>query len=635
MRNSNCCNESLIVKTNLCSKCLKEVKIGKLTVYDFKRDNVLGLPFNEEKLNLLNKSNNKNVYLKSFLMQCDASDLTNMEYFAKEFKKEIGVDDVEIILTRTFIIDYKKHSYKIKNIVDFSKEELTYLKTNKRLDLVVTARYTKEGTKVAHDEHVNNHLKSVNINILKSSILKLDMFKFLKLVNDPSTTVKTNSSIEKLHHYSNYDLVVKEHTDCGDGLIRLYLELVNVRPEERAAFIIEIEPAYLNSIFRIKPMAITTSYMPKDLIPTTYNMDIGCNMVKCSGKDNNLPIDVGDKIVFKNVYLLTHYFNYRADFLNPIYKNKYVVSEISTNNLRYKVTIIDSLGCNYDSILLTKNELWFIFGEYNGNIKIEKKSTNKKVEYEKNSILDKIDISLQNIYSHDYTPILKLFSYVKIIGDKVTYFKLFFNTSLNINIVEELTKDRDYKNRLYMVSAIFTRDKKFRLKLLYGNTTIETNYLTKEEIIEYFREVAVKDDSKDKRAQEIKNKTKDKDFDVSKLTPAKIDDVNLFSNGEHVTIKDSDFEACILNGVVRNPFGWENFKDTLSLRIINSTLNTSNTERTFVFSNNDRYCGFTIDADKAIGLVQKIHTVKDKPINKRPPKTRKPRIKKGETKNSL
>ena len=51
MRKSNCCNESLIVKTNLCSKCLKEVKISKLTAYDFKRDNVLGLPFNEEKLN--------------------------------------------------------------------------------------------------------------------------------------------------------------------------------------------------------------------------------------------------------------------------------------------------------------------------------------------------------------------------------------------------------------------------------------------------------------------------------------------------------------------------------------------------------------------------------------------------------
>lgn len=635
MRNSNCCNESLIVKTNLCSKCLKEVKISKLTAYDFKRDNVLGLPFNEEKLNLLNISNNKNVYLKSFLIQCEANDLTNMEYFAKEFKKEIGADDIEIILTRTFIINFKKHSYKIKNIVDYSKEELTYLKTNKRLDLVVTARYTKEGTKVAHDDHVNNHLKSVNISILKGSIIKLDMFKFLKLVNDPSTIVKTNSSIEKLHHYSNYDLVVKEHTDCGNGLIRLYLELINVRPEERAAFIIEIEAAYLNSIFRIKPMATTPSYISKGPIPTTYNMDIGSNMVKCSGKDNNLPIDVGDKIVFKNVYLLTHYFIYGADFLNPIYKNKYTVSEISTNNLRYRVTIVDSLGCNYDSILLTKNELWFIFGEYNGNIKIEKKSTNKKVECKKNSILDKIDISLQNIYSHDYTPILKLFSYVKIIGDKVTYFKLFFNTSLNVNIVEELTKDRDYKNRLYTVSAIFTRGEKFRLNLLYGNTTIETNYLTKEEIIEYFREVAVNNDSKEKRVQEIKNETKDKDFDVSKLTPARIDDDNIYSNGEYVTIKDSDLEVWILNGIVRNPFGWENFKDTLNLRIVNSTLNTSNTERTFVFSKSDKYCGFTIDADKALDVVQKIHTREDRPSNNRPPKTRKPKIKKGETKNSL
>ena len=47
MRKSNCCKAELLPRTVLCSKCLSEVKIEKLTAEDFIKDNVLKLPFKE------------------------------------------------------------------------------------------------------------------------------------------------------------------------------------------------------------------------------------------------------------------------------------------------------------------------------------------------------------------------------------------------------------------------------------------------------------------------------------------------------------------------------------------------------------------------------------------------------------
>lgn len=47
MRKSNCCKAELLPRTVLCSKCLSEVKVRKLTAEDFIEDNVLKLPFKE------------------------------------------------------------------------------------------------------------------------------------------------------------------------------------------------------------------------------------------------------------------------------------------------------------------------------------------------------------------------------------------------------------------------------------------------------------------------------------------------------------------------------------------------------------------------------------------------------------
>ena len=47
MRKSNCCKAELLPRTVLCSKCLSEVKVIKLTAVDFIEDNVLKLPFKE------------------------------------------------------------------------------------------------------------------------------------------------------------------------------------------------------------------------------------------------------------------------------------------------------------------------------------------------------------------------------------------------------------------------------------------------------------------------------------------------------------------------------------------------------------------------------------------------------------
>ena len=105
--------------------------------------------------------------------------------------------------------------------------------------------------------------------------------------------------------------------------------------------------------------------------------------------------------------------------------------------------------------------------------------------------------------------------------------------------------------------------------------------------------------------------TEDKKFDEpikdEKIVPARIDDDNLFSIGDYVTIKDKDLEKGILNGIVKNPFGWGIFNTVDDpYVIVHSELNIKNTETIYVFRKGESYYGFTIEADRVNEVITKV-----------------------------
>jgi hypothetical protein len=121
----------------------------------------------------------------------------------------------------------------------------------------------------------------------------------------------------------------------------------------------------------------------------------------------------------------------------------------------------------------------------------------------------------------------------------------------------------------------------------------------------------VKIDFADESSFFITDNTEDKKFDEpikdEKIVPARIDDDNLFSIGDYVTIKDKDLEKGIANGIIKNPFGWGIF-DTVDdpYVIVHSELNIKNTETIYVFRKGESYYGFTVEADKAKEIIRKI-----------------------------
>jgi hypothetical protein len=159
----------------------------------------------------------------------------------------------------------------------------------------------------------------------------------------------------------------------------------------------------------------------------------------------------------------------------------------------------------------------------------------------------------------------------------------------------------------------------------------------------------VKIDFADESSFFITDNTEDKKFDEpikdEKIVPARIDDDNIFSIGDYVTIKDKDLEKGILNGAVKNPFGWGVFNTSDDpYVIVHYEINIKNTETIYVFRKGESYYGFTVEADKAKEIIRKIpltvtggNIEEDKVDNIIKPKTkgRKTNKEKGETKNSF
>ncbi len=133
------------------------------------------------------------------------------------------------------------------------------------------------------------------------------------------------------------------------------------------------------------------------------------------------------------------------------------------------------------------------------------------------------------------------------------------------------------------------------------------------------------------KTDNTENKKFDEPIKDEKIVPARIDEPNLFSIGDYVTLKEKTIKEGIAKGFIKNPLG-SIFKGDKCFKIVNTSLDTLTAEHTFVFVADDIHFGFTIEVDKANEVIQKLYTGEDEPNNNTPLKTKKTRVKKGETK---
>ena len=111
MRKSNCCKAELLPRTVLCSKCLSEVKIEKLTAEDFIEDNVLKLPFKETLSEVSSVACNSPRFNKTLIIKFELDKDGTYKYNLPE-----DMDKVIFIHRASYVVKYGKHVNKIKSL---------------------------------------------------------------------------------------------------------------------------------------------------------------------------------------------------------------------------------------------------------------------------------------------------------------------------------------------------------------------------------------------------------------------------------------------------------------------------------------------------------------------------------------
>jgi hypothetical protein len=322
---------------------------------------------------------------------------------------------------------------------------------------------------------------------------------------------------------------------------------------------------------------------------------------KCSLDNLPLPIKIGDKVLFQNRYTLLKYFNIGYHVLNMAFDNKYIIQNIYKTEDLFVITISDNYDL-YKSHPLSHVDIFTLFGSDNtlGVIVNPIQQYNREV------------IPMQQT-PYPFGPI-----------------------NVNPGFMEsgQIHKD-NIKSRYNLDGMGYFK----ALERKMGNEPKETTG----------KGERVKIDFADESSFFITDNTEDKKFDEpikdEKIVPARIDDDNIFSIGDYVTIKDKDLEKGILNGAVKNPFGWGVFNTSDDpYVIVHYEINIKNTETIYVFRKGESYYGFTVEADKAKEIIRKIpltvtggNIEEDKVDNIIKPKTkgRKTNKEKGETKNSF
>lgn len=320
MRKSNCCKAELLPRTVLCSKCLSEVKVRKLTAEDFIEDNVLNLPFKET---LSETGFNKTLIIK-FELDKDGMYKYNLPE---------DMDKVRAEQRASYVVKYGKHVNKIKSL-DEAKLSF-FIRSNqividpyefiklKKSDLVLTFRYAKKNEVHSEKNDVRDREKS-----LKSFIYNLNIAGIENISKDRNKILKTDVDFLKLLSYANVNLHVTKFMDLGNDEVHVDFGTGFLPSIGPLVFTFITKWEYLDQIL-IKKMVVPISPVP---------------ILKCSLDILPFPIKIGDKVLFQNRHALLKYFNIGYHVLNGVFDNKYIIQNIYKTEDLFVITISD----NYD-----------------------------------------------------------------------------------------------------------------------------------------------------------------------------------------------------------------------------------------------------------------------------------------------
>ena len=690
MRKSNCCKAELLPRTVLCSKCLSEVKVRKLTAEDFIEDNVLNLPFKETLSKISSVVFNGPRFNKTLIIKFELDKDGMYKYNLPE-----DMDRIRVEQKASYVVKYGKHVNKIKSLDEVG---LTFFIRNnqvivdaqefiklKKSDLVLTFIYTKKNEVHSEKNDVCDREKS-----LKSFIYNLNIAGIENISKDRNKILKSNLDFLQLLSYANVNLHVTRFMDSGNGEVHVDFGTGFLPSIGPSVFTFITKWEYLDQIL-IKKMVVPISPVPMS------KCSLEVPISKCSLDNLPLPIKIGDKVLFQNRHALLKYFNIGYHVLNMAFDNKYIIQNIYKTEDLFVITISDNYDL-YKSHPLSHVDIFTLFGSNNtlGVIVNPDQKYGRKVTTV-SPVQKKTWRKTPSILRNDGSTILKLFDFVNVLGDDVAYETIFEDSKDCVKIVAMINEKE--KLRVLDISTI---GNEFVLKLGSGYIFVTSKPLSLEEVEKYFvfnsespnsvitvkepeqpvhdiwfdsmckvlgidterslpsfrpinlnygfMEVGqiykdniksrynldgmgyfkalerkmgnepkettgkgerVKIDFADESNFFITDNTEDKKFDEpikdEKIVPARIDDDNLFSIGDYVTIKDKDLEKGIANGIIKNPFGWRVFNTADDpYVIVQSELNIKNTETIYVFRKGESYYGFTVEADKAKEIIRKI-----------------------------
>ena len=637
MRKSNCCKAELLPRTVLCSKCLSEVKVKKLTAEDFIKDNVLNLPFKETLSEVSSIACNSPRFNKTLIIKFELDKDGTYKYNLPE-----DMDKVRVEQRASYVVKYGKHVNKIKSLdetnltfsvrgnqIVINSYEFTKLKKS---DLVLTFKYAKKN---------ETHSKKIDMGDrekrLKSFIYNLNINGLSNLSKDRNKILKSNVDFLKLLSYADVNLHVTKFIDLGNDEVHVEFGIAFLPSTKPSVFTFITKWDYLNQIL-IKKMTIPT---PKDSLNTLP-----------------LPIKIGDKVLFQNRHVLLKYFNIGYHALNNAFGTKYIIQNIHKIEDLFILTISDNYNL-YESHLLSLVDVFALFGSANtegaivnpdqqygravtptqpepcqfgptninpgymgaGQIHSNNMESRYNLDgmgyfkaksrpnFEINAIKDNKSImGISTVVRDDST--LKT---VVELGNSVTVNKDVFYRSLFTYPDGKI--DEIFNNtRTFKVIGISTNGHGYILTLSNGDISLVTVVLSIAGIENFFIIGKGKgftpgfthaDESGFFKTDGTTDKKFDEPIKDEKIVPARIDEPNLFSNGDYVLLKEKTIREGIAKGFIKDPFG-SIFKGDKCFKILNTYLNTLTAEHRFVFGDSDAHLGFTIEADRVNEVITKV-----------------------------
>ena len=357
MRKSNCCKAELLPRTVLCSKCLSEVKVEKLTAEDFIKDNVLNLPFKETLSEISSVVFNGPRFNKTLIIKFELDKDGTYKYNLPE-----DMDKIRVEQRASYVVKYGKHVNKIKSLDEVG---LTFFIRNnqvivdaqefiklKKSDLVLTFIYAKKN--VVHSEKIDvcDREKS-----LKSFIYNLNITGIENISKDRNKILKSNLDFLQLLSYANVNLHVTKFMDLGNDEVHVEFGRGFLPSNRPSVFTFITKWEYLDQILTIK---MTVPIAPVPMSKCSLEVPIS----KCSLDNLPFPIKIGDKVLFQNRHALLKYFNIGYHVLNSAFDNKYIIQNIYKTEDLFVITISDNYDL-YKSHPLSLLDVFTLFGSDN------------------------------------------------------------------------------------------------------------------------------------------------------------------------------------------------------------------------------------------------------------------------------